>query len=66
MLLRINERDYVSMSGRKSAESKKEAYIIEQNRQIMLKLADQLLQDNLITPEETFRLKQMIQRGGSI
>lgn len=54
------------MSGRKSAESKKEAYIIEQNRQIMLKLADQLLQDNLITPEETFRLKQMIQRGGSI
>ena len=54
------------MSDRKSAEAKKEAYIIEQNRQIMLKLADQLLQDHLITPEETFRLKQMIQRGGSI
>ncbi len=33
---------------------------------IMLKLADILLQDNLITPEENYHLKQLIESGGSI
>lgn len=54
------------MPGRKSETIGKEAYLVEQNTQIMLKLADLLLEDNLITPEEKFRLKQLIQRGGSV
>jgi len=54
------------MSGRKSVKLKKEIYATEQNVQIMLKLADLLLQDNLITPEEKFRLKQLIRWGNPV
>ncbi len=54
------------MSGKKTERIRKEVEIMEQNIQIMLKLADLLLQDNLITPEEKFRLKQLIQRGGPV
>ncbi len=36
----------------------------EHEEQIMLHLADFLLKDNLITPEEKLRLKQLIKKGG--
>ncbi len=45
--------------GRKISKSMKH------EEQIMLHLADFLLKDNLITPEEKFCLKQLIKKGGN-
>ncbi len=33
---------------------------------IMLKLAELLMQDNLITPEEKFRLTELIRKDGTL
>lgn len=54
------------MPGRQIIESKEEAYTTERDVKIMLKLADLLFQDSLITPEEKFRLIRLIRRGDSV
>lgn len=53
-----------SMPGKKSEKIREDVNIME-NVQIMLHIADFLLKDNLITPEEKLRLKQLIKKGGS-
>ena len=52
------------MPGKKSEKIGEEVNIMD-NVQIMLHIADFLLKDNLITPEEKLRLKQLIKKGGS-
>lgn len=45
--------------------SKERTVGMKHEEQIMLHLADFLLKDNLITPEEKLLLKQLIKTGGS-
>ena len=54
------------MSGSRFIEWNKKDDTVEREAQIMLQLVDILFQDNLITPEEKFRLRQFIRRGGSV
>lgn len=54
------------MSGKSQKRIRERGKNMEQNTKIMLKIADILLQDHLITPEEKLHLKQLIQRGESV
>lgn len=54
------------MSNQIGGESNEERNInMKHEEQIMLHLADFLLKNNLITPEEKLHLRQLIQKGGS-
>lgn len=54
------------MSSRPKKAAEKESNGIRKgDARILLQLANLMLKDNLITPEEKIRLTQCIQRGGS-
>ncbi len=52
------ERPFIQLNER--------TYPMEQNTGIMLQLADLLFQDNLITSEEKYHLKQLITQRDSV
>lgn len=56
----------VSMPKRPFIQLNERTYPMEQNTGIMLQLADLLFQDNLITSEEKYHLKQLITQRDSV
>jgi hypothetical protein len=57
--------DKLMSSRPKKAAEKERNGIRKGDARILLQLANLMLKDNLITPEEKIRLTQCIQRGGS-
>lgn len=48
------------------SQTKERSQTMPKDTKIMLKLAELLMQDNLITPEEKLRLTELIRKDGTL
>ena len=61
-----NEKDVTMLNHFLSKQTKERSKAMPQDTKIMLKLAELLMQDHLITPEEKLRLTKLIRKDTAV